>query len=376
MNTFGFIGHYLGTENFCDLIGWPGSLLRYLPRPFLKDLIRALPPYRFLKMPPFVSESGTTAHGHGFIAPFLPEHLVTWGEQRVLEKVIIAGQFAERLGARIVGLAGFTSVVGNEGEALSKKLNIAVTSGNTLTAALALQGLRKAAALMGVPIRSSTVAIIGATGDIGSICTKILSNEVRRLQLAARNEVKLEAFAATLRQTTGCDVRVLKYVRDAVRDADLILTATSATTTIIEPQDVKPGAIVCDVAVPHNVGTDLLRQRNDVLVFEGGLAKMPVNYLTGNHKWSQISPDGVTIFGCLAETLVLALEGRWENYSIGRGNITPERVQEIEHLADRHGFRLADFHYGGVLFTEDRIRGLVVNAIRANRSRIIEPIVA
>ena len=108
MNTYAFIGHYLGTQHFCDLIGRPGPLFRQLPKPWLKQLIRTLPPYEFLKMPPLVAPSGSVAKGYGIIAPLLPEYLVTWGEQPVLQKVIAAGRLAEQLGAQIVGLAGFT----------------------------------------------------------------------------------------------------------------------------------------------------------------------------------------------------------------------------------------------------------------------------
>jgi len=317
-------------------------------------------------MPQFLAPSGCSTQGYGIIVPILPEHLVTWGEEPVLNKVIEAGRLAQRLGAKIVGLAGFTSVVGNEGEELAKHLQIAVTSGNSLTAALSLQGLRKSADLMGIRLNESTVAIIGATGDIGSACTRVLAREVRNLHLVARNTSQLEEFAIQIRNESGCTVKVMKYVRDAIRDADLILTVTSAVTTLIEPEDVKPGAIICDVALPHNVATELLQKRSDVLAFEGGLAKFPVKYLEGNWKWRQLSPDGVTLFGCLAETVVLALEGRFENFSIGRGYITPERIKEIETIADRHGFRLADLRYGDFVWTEERIREVRVNA---NRSR-------
>jgi len=41
--------------------------------------------------------------------------------------------------------------------------------------------------------------------------------------------------------------------------------------------------------------------------------------------------------GCVMEGMVLALEGRFEPFSQGRGFITPERVQEIETIAARHG---------------------------------------
>ena len=48
--------------------------------------------------------------------------------------------------------------------------------------------------------------------------------------------------------------------------------------------------------------------------------------------------------GCLLEGMALALEGRFEAFSEGRGFITPERVGLIETIAARHGIRLAPLY--------------------------------
>jgi len=42
--------------------------------------------------------------------------------------------------------------------------------------------------------------------------------------------------------------------------------------------------------------------------------------------------------------MALALEARFEPFSQGRGFITPERVEEIEAIAARHGIYLAPFY--------------------------------
>jgi fatty aldehyde-generating acyl-ACP reductase len=45
-------------------------------------------------------------------------------------------------------------------------------------------------------------------------------------------------------------------------------------------------------------------------------------------------------FACMAETMLLALEGRYENFTLGR-DIPVEKVKEIERLAEKHGFGVA-----------------------------------
>ena len=46
------------------------------------------------------------------------------------------------------------------------------------------------------------------------------------------------------------------------------------------------------------------------------------------------------VFACLAETIVLALEGRFENFTLGR-QIEWEKVREIYQLGLKHGMQLA-----------------------------------
>ncbi len=366
MNRYAFLGHYLGLEHCYRMLGWLGPFMRLLPIAIQKELIRRLPPYVLLSLGPLESPAGAVVEGCAIVAPLLPEFIATDGEAVVLRKVLRAARLAEKLGASIISLGGFTSVVGNEGKEISEGLSAKVTSGNTYTAALVLQGMRRAAAWMRIQWNRSVVAIIGATGDIGSGCARTLAQEVGSLVLAARNEEKLESFALELRGQGSCEVRVVKYVKDAVRNADLILTATSAITTLIEAEDVKPGAVICDVAMPHNVAIDIVRKRNDVFVFEGGMARLPQRLMTHQRGLEHISKDGLEVFGCLAESIMLAFENRLEAFSLGRGNITPERILTIEAIAKRHGFDLAEFRYANVTFNEAHTA-----AVRENAARLI-----
>jgi hypothetical protein len=69
-------------------------------------------------------------------------------------------------------------------------------------------------------------------------------------------------------------------------------------------------------------------------------------------------------YACLAETVVLALEGRYESFTVGR-NIEWEKVKEIYRLGLKHGMRLATISgVNGVHTPEDidRIRALALAA--------------
>ena len=70
----------------------------------------------------------------------------------------------------------------------------------------------------------------------------------------------------------------------------------------------------------------------------------------------------------MAETMALALEGRFEDYTIGK-EITLERVNEITAIAEKHGFRLSGFRSFEREVTEEQIESVRRNARRVRSTR-------
>jgi predicted amino acid dehydrogenase len=118
----------------------------------------------------------------------------------------------------------------------------------------------------------------------------------------------------------------------------VIITVTSAVDTVIEPEDLKPGAVVCDVARPRDVSRRVAEMRDDVLVIDGGVVEVPGKV---NFNFNFGYPPGLA-YACMAETMILALEGRIENFTLGR-ELTVEQIDTINRLAAKHGFRVAGF---------------------------------
>ena len=360
MNKFGFIVHPIDRQTFYDHLGIFGKLISAFPATISDKFAASFPP-RYLTSYNKIRFTKAAISGEVVTIPVLPIQFATLGEEKALDLIERGINLCIKKGAQIVGLGGFTSVVGNEGEILSKRVNVPLTSGNTLTASLALDGIYKAAYIMGTPLANATIAIIGATGDIGSICAKILSKKANKINIAARNEQRLQEFANVIRQFGSANVEVFKYTQDAVRDADIILSATSAVTTIIDPANLKVGAIVCDVAIPANIAKEVALLRDDILVFEGGLAKLPFPGDIINSSIISLLPQN-SIYGCIAETMVLALEGRFEPYSIGRGNISEEKILEMKTMAESNGIVVSDFFCGYKVFNEEDIENIRKNA--------------
>ena len=312
----------------------------------------------------FESILGKKVRGIGIILPLLPEQFVSIGEEVAIQKILKAVRLAERLGARLVALGGFTSIIGNEGEVISKLVNIPVISGNAFPAYLSIEGIEKACKKMHIKMSDSCAAVIGATGDIGSICTKILSKKVKKLYLVARNEIRVRRFFDEIRVRAKAEIVIPADIDEAIINSDIILTATTAIASIIDPLKLKPGSIVCDVAVPANIVKDVVNLRKDVLVFEGGLTKVPNIEKIRDPKFHKAMLSNNCIFGCLAEAILLTMEDRFESFSIGRGNITEEKINEIGVIARKHGFEVSNFFCVYKLFSDEDIDQIRKNANR------------
>ena len=142
-----------------------------------------------------------------------------------------------------------------------------------------------------------------------------------------------------------------------MREADLVLTVTNATDTIIEPDHLKRGSVVCDVARPRDVSQRVINQRDDVLVIEGGVIKVPGPV---NFNFNFGFPPGMA-FACMAETIALALEGRFESFSLGKA-VTLDQVKTIDAIAARHGFDLSGFRNFELAVSNEHINQIKQNA--------------
>jgi hypothetical protein len=69
----------------------------------------------------------------------------------------------------------------------------------------------------------------------------------------------------------------------------------------------------------------------------------------------------------MAETIALALEGRFEDYTLGK-HLTREHVEEIGDMAKKHGFRLSGFRSFEREVTEQHIETVRRNAKNVRKS--------
>ena len=226
------------------------------------------------------------------------------------KRLIVASRMAQQLGAKIMGLGAFTKVVGDAGMTVAYKSDIAITSGNSLTVAATLEAAKQAVLKMGGQIDEGQAVVIGATGSIGAVCSRLIAQAIHNVVLVAPRPEKLIALKKTIeKETPGAKVVIATHAGPHLAKADLVVTTTTAIgQKVIDVLNLKPGCVVCDVARPPDVKEEDANLRPDILVVESGEILLPGDPDFG---FDIGLPPGVA-YACLAEAAVLAMEGRFE----------------------------------------------------------------
>lgn len=356
----------VNTPKFCFVVH-PLSLAdieRYEPSAkgkgpaIVRKIMEWMPSWAAVHVTGVRTPDGRETEGWFVSAALLPEQMLDFPQEEVYKRIIRAIEIGAELGAEVAGLGAFTGVVGDGGVTVAQRSPIPVTTGNSLTIAAGIQSLFRGADEMGIDPKHSTAVVVGATGSIGSACARLVAPRVERLILVARNNTRLAKFHESVKDELPCESSYTTEISQAVQEAQLVLTATSSTQDVIEPEDLRTGAVVCELSLPHDVSRRVAELRPDVLVTEGGNMLVP-----GEVRFDRVREPGRdwdtglpprTALACMSETMVLALENRLECYTLGRG-IELEKVVEIQEMADRCGFKLADMRAFDAAITPEKI---------------------
>ena len=362
MDTFAFIIHPIDPKR--DVSRKFPLLGRVLNEKQIDFFSTFFPPVYISEIEGIQSEAtGKEIKGWFIACPYTPRRMMELPERVVYRKIIQTGRKAEKLGAQILGLGAFTSVVGDAGVTIAKALDVPVTTGDSYTVTVAVEAIREAARAMDIPLRNAAAAVVGATGAIGQVCSELLADDVECLYLIGRKQEKLEELRDRLRIRARSEL-IVSTKMDVLPDAQLILTVTSALHDIIRPEHLQPGSVVCDVARPRDVSAMVAAVRDDILVIDGGMVDVPGAV---DFHFNFGFPPGKA-YACMAETIALALEGRFEDYTLGK-HLTRERVDEIAGIAKKHGFRLSGFRSFEREVTEEQIETVRRNAKNARKIR-------
>ncbi|KKI98990.1 long-chain acyl-[acyl-carrier-protein] reductase [Prochlorothrix hollandica] len=286
------------------------------------------------------SATGQVIHGKYVESCFLPEMLAKRRAKAAIRKILNAMSHAQKNGINISALGGFSSIIFETFnlENMPQVRNVTLdfqrfTTGNTHTAYIICRQLEGVAKQLNLELAKTTVAVVGATGDIGSAVCRWINDrtDVADLLLVARNRERLEALQTELGRGKIMDVA------DALPQADVIIwVASMAKGMEINGETLRNPCVLIDGGYPKNLSTQV--QRPGIHVLNGGIVEHSLDI---NWKIMQIVNMDVPsrqLFACFAESMLLEFEKWYTNFSWGRNQITLAKMEQIGGASVKHGF--------------------------------------
>ncbi|TBR57896.1 long-chain acyl-[acyl-carrier-protein] reductase [Mastigocladus laminosus UU774] len=334
---FGLIGHLTSLEHAQAVardLGYPEYADQGL------DFWCSAPP-QIVDHITVTSITGQKIEGKYVESCFLPEMLATRRIKAATRKILNAMALAQKHDIDITALGGFSSIIFENFnlEQFKQVRNIELeferfTTGNTHTAYIICRQVEQASKQLGIELSNATVAVCGATGDIGSAVCRWLDakTDVKDLLLIARNQERLTNLQAELGRGK------ILALEEALPVADIIVWVASMPKGMeIDPTELKKPCLLIDGGYPKNLATKI--QHPDVYVLNGGIVEHSLDIDWKIMKIVNMDVPERQLFACFAESMLLEFEKLHTNFSWGRNQITVEKMEQIGQVSVKHGFR-------------------------------------
>lgn len=330
MKTFAYVVSPRTIEQLKSL--WPA--VKIVPNFILKASLKKISAFKVIHIQKLLSSRGEEIQGYIIACPFFTPQTKELDEGFIRAKIMASSKIAEQLGAGILGLSEYTSGLAEKNIDLFRYLKISVTTGSTLIAWSVIEAIYRTCKSKKISLLESTLAVIGATGAVGSLCARKLAEYVPKIIINGEYSDKLTRLKETIQHLNPVEVLIEEDAHKILKDADIVVNTSNLPGTALNLEEFKPKAIVCDVSLNRNIVTKA-SQRQDITVIEAGLIKFPYPIAL---RINLGLPKDI-IPASLAETMLLAFEERLVSYSLG-DNINLDKLEEIANIAVRHGLEV------------------------------------
>ena len=296
-------------------------------------------------------ESATGAQCSGQIVglPTMPGPMLNNQEEAVKMMAKAVEKYGE--GSDLVGLGALCAIVGLRGRALEQTITKPVTTGNSLTCWAAIETTAKLMrSFEPCPNFTRRILVVGLPGTMAMAAIGVMAQRGMPVEVFHPSFPKsVERKIAALEAETGRQIPRHTDLDRALLKRGIVVGAGSVGGDLASAR-LQPGTVVVDVAQPLDTSPQQ-RSRDDLLIVEGEMLSLPSKSGTKNRSfWSNlynlvVGQADERVFACLAEPMVLCLEGRAEGFSIGR-NLDVGKVEEIGTIAVKHGFGVRDLFRG------------------------------
>jgi fatty aldehyde-generating acyl-ACP reductase len=334
---FGLIGHLTSLEH-AQLVARELGYPEYADQGL--DFWCSAPP-QIVDTISVTSATGQKIEGRYVESCFLPEMLATRRIKAATRKIINAMAHAQKNGINITALGGFSSIIFENFNLnqIQQVRNIKLefdrfTTGNTHTAYIICRQVEQASKQLGIELSKATVAVCGATGDIGSAVCRWLNAraDVAELLYVARNQDRLQMLQAELGRG-----KVLA-LEEALPQADIVVWVASMPKGVeIDYAALKRPCLMIDGGYPKNLA-NLIKQEG-IYVLNGGIVEHSLDIDWRIMRIVNMDVPARQLFACFAESMLLEFEKLYTNFSWGRNQITLEKMDLIGQVSVKHGFR-------------------------------------
>ncbi|MGL5510551.1 MAG: long-chain acyl-[acyl-carrier-protein] reductase [Microcoleaceae cyanobacterium] len=334
---FGLIGHLTSLEHAQSVareLGYPEYADQDL------DFWCSAPP-QIVDTIKVTSITGQKIEGKYVESCFLPEMLATRRIKAATRKILNAMAHAQKNGIDITALGGFSSIIFENFnlQQIPQIRNLTLefkrfTTGNTHTAYIICRQVEQCADQLGINLSAATVAVVGATGDIGSAVCRWLDKktDVKELLLVAREQERLKNLQAELGRGKILDLE------SALPLADVVVWVASMPKGVeINANTLKQPCLLIDGGYPKNLGSKV--QAEGVFVLNGGIVEHSLDIEWKIMKIVNMDVPARQLFACFAESMLLEFEKIYTNFSWGRNQISIAKMEQIGEISIKHGFR-------------------------------------
>lgn len=330
----GFLVHSRDTK---DLIRkYP--LLKIVPRPIINFIAIHLPPITVSGITGLKSIDSSDIKSY-IIGITMTARQMIENRELALKKIIRACKYAEKKGVTLIGLGALTASLSKGGlDILPHVKKLKVTTGRAYTTKTVTDYVKHCIDRFGYDKSKVKLAIVGASGSVGSSCAKLLAlwgvKNILLIDLQKRAEVLKKSLEHLTSTNSELNVEISHSISQ-VKDSDIIITATNAPEAVLSSSDLSPGSIVINDAQPSDVPDQVISDRSDILVIEGGIIHTPGIKCNFNLGLAHREDT----FCCLGEVLILASRGYSDHYALGE--LDQDLIYQIEKMSHNLGFGIS-----------------------------------
>jgi len=326
-------------------------VFKYFPDNFTASFLRNFWPVTLSKVTGVKNKNGEEIPGWIISIPITAGQMMN-NMDLARRFIIKAAKLSEKKGSKIIGLGALTASLTSGGKDVSPHIKSYLTTGRLYTSKIIADTTEAISKKIGLD-KNSIVAIVGAAGSIGTACSQILAKRGFRNFLLVdlsnkkyRTEI-LKNKILSLKKNSNIEI---SENISSILSADIIIAATNKPEALIRSKDLKKGAIVIDDAQPSDVDQDIIENREDVIVLEGGLVKtqnIKTNFDMGLHFKDNM-------YSCLAESIILSMAEQNKDFQVGEiFEVNWKIIENLELYEKKFGFTIAPFQNIKKVYTED-----------------------